>query len=119
MQEHVDGRKARAWWPASAVGAEKNRATGRGHAPSPPVLRSERQPQRGGVATVVDEPGRRAIARPVLVHDRALFGIVEIVHLQADLDVIGELVEDRAIQLAVGVAEHRQLPGAGPPSLPL
>src|SRR5690606_36582774 len=75
------------------------------------VPTSEREADGRRVPAVVHVTGSYPAPGRVLVHDRALLGIVEVVHLQADLHVVAEPVEDRTIQLAVIVAVHRQLPG--------
>src|SRR5690606_9013462 len=69
---------------------------------------SEVDPQRGRIAAVVDVPRGYPVARAALLHDGPLLGIVEVVHLQAELDMVGDPVEDRTVELAEVVAEHRK-----------
>src|SRR6185437_2339956 len=76
----------------------------------PGTARSERHAQRQRITGVVHVPGSDVLAGCVLIHDRALFGIVEVVHFQAELHVLVERVEDRTVQLSVGIGEYRQLP---------
>ena len=51
---------------------------GEEHLPFPAVSRLERHAESRGVARVVHVPGGDATASSVLVHDRALFGIVAV-----------------------------------------
>ena len=101
LQSPRPGRCAKSPRPAAAPGRA---GSGGGRA------RSEGQAQGRGVAAVVHVPRRHPAAGGPLLHDRALLGVVEVVHLQADLHMIGDAVEDRAVELAEGVAVHRQLP---------
>src|SRR5690606_36661320 len=85
----------RATWPGAGTGTTRA---------------SEVDPQGGRVAAVVDVPGRHPVPGAVLFHDGPLLGVVEVVHLQAQLHVVVDAVEDRAVELAEVVAENRQLP---------
>src|SRR5690554_3151909 len=46
----------------------------------------------------------------ILFHDGAGFFVGEVVHLQANRQVVVNAIEDRAVQLAAGIAVDWQLP---------
>src|SRR5690606_19143772 len=74
-------RKSRAC-PATREGGQRG-----------PPARSEAQAQGRGVTAVVHVPGRHPAAGDPLLHDRALLGVVQVVHFEADLHVVGDAIE--------------------------